>query len=469
MNNAIKIDRFMELFSGRGGNSYCFDNKTEALVLRFFEIVKKLKPMMKDSPEYKEFWVSAPRGSLDDFREIIGEDEEEEEEIDSIKDWYKLDYPDKVKWYKIQCNTYEIPDWEAPGKKKQYYGIFINDKYIFNINDPQANSFPVDGTELAEWLVKKAEKAVKLVEGGEYNEIIEKELPCKYKYGTILRKDLFDIMPEERKAIDDTVSKSISKSFLKYISKQLSGFKVEEQLGEPFRDITTRDYFEALAVGYDALDYKRRKPFFKETEDERKRYNGTTPREKYSMYADGRADGLENVPLDDHAAFEDWLNNKGPYYEFNGHHPWEVKPSMSSRFSIQFSVINEDDLIPIEEKIRMQKEGKLKARSKNYYFALSGNAYPTYLDVIKMYVAMRDEGIPVYLFGAESIVKRVREEDKIGILPEFENSFSAWYGHSEFSEDVMDFIKLDDVDDEKKRKEVIKKTRWKKPPKVELS
>lgn len=72
---------------------------------------------------------------------------------------------------------------------------------------------------------------------------------------------------------------------------------------------------------------------FMDSEKEHRRYGGVTPKELYYMFADGRDDSMSKVPLDDAGAFAEWLEQKGLYYEFNGHHPWELLPSYSTEDS----------------------------------------------------------------------------------------------------------------------------------------
>ncbi len=122
--------------------------------------------------------------------------------------------------------------------------------------------------------------------------------------------------------------------------------------------MTARIFYEACAVIYESLGVKRDVRFYlyKENETERQRYGngGLTPKEMYYAIADGRDDGLRNVPMDDPAAFENWMEMKEPYYEFNGSHPWEIIPS--------FSISNSMHLMP------------RKDRSGEYLLELSGDA-----------------------------------------------------------------------------------------------
>lgn len=104
--------------------------------------------------------------------------------------------------------------------------------------------------------------------------------------------------------------------------------------------MTARDFYEACAVCYKVVRMEQHVHFsFKDSKEEHLRYNGTTPKELYYMFADGRDDGLSCVPLDDAAAFAEWHNQKGPYYEFNGHHPWEILPSGSVEYSMHLQVM----------------------------------------------------------------------------------------------------------------------------------
>lgn len=95
--------------------------------------------------------------------------------------------------------------------------------------------------------------------------------------------------------------------------------------------------YEACAICYQAIGLEPKSHcMFVDSDEEHQRYGGVTPKELYYMYADGRDGGMSKLPLDDAAAFEEWLEQKGPHYEFNGHHPWEILPSYSTEDNGQF-------------------------------------------------------------------------------------------------------------------------------------
>lgn len=115
------------------------------------------------------------------------------------------------------------------------------------------------------------------------------------------------------------------------------------------------------------------------------------------MFADGRDDGLFGVPMDDAAAFAEWRDQKGPYYEFNGHHPWEILPSGSVEYSMHLQVMKS---------------------SNGFYYGLSGSTYHRSKDTIHSYLAMRKVGLPIKIYDGLKMAARFEETDMIGIVPQ---------------------------------------------------
>ena len=141
-----------------------------------------------------------------------------------------------------------------------------------------------------------------------YNTEIQKKLPDDYKYGVISRKDYWDIYPEDRADYRGAFKEWQIEEFLRCKDEFLTDYIP----GNCMRHMTARDFYEACAVCYKAVRMEQRVHFpFKDAKEEHLRYNGTTPKELYYMFADGRDDGLSCVPLDDAAAFAEWHNQKG--------------------------------------------------------------------------------------------------------------------------------------------------------------
>ena len=156
------------------------------------------------------------------------------------------------------------------------------------------------------------------------------------------------------------------------------------------------------------------------------------------MFADGRDDGMSKMPLDDAVAFAEWLEQKGAYYEFNGHHPWEIFPA--------FSVLESGHLYV----------GKAPG---GYYFSLSGSSKSRSKDAIRCFLALRAAGLPVRLHEGNKMQARLEEKDMIGIVPE---GRTARYVYSIMGYDFLDAVHLYDGD---KPEQVAEKAIWK--PEIE--
>ena len=144
---------------------------------------------------------------------------------------------------------------------------------------------------------------------------------------------------------------------------------------------------------------------YQETDTERAHYGGIeqTPKELYYALADGRDNGLKNVSMDDPAAFKEWRDRKGPYYEFNGSHPWEIIPS--------FSISNSMHLTPCEN------------TSGECYFDLSGESPARMPDTIFASNALYEAGIPFEINGLDKIFARIEGKDFIPVVPIYESTF----------------------------------------------
>ena len=116
----------------------------------------------------------------------------------------------------------------------------------------------------------------------------------------------------------------------------------------------------------------------------------------YYANADGRDDGLKNVPLDDPRAYEEWKQYKAPYYEFNGSHPWEIIPAFSISLSMHLFPTRTDS---------------------GYYIRLSGESNLRAPETIVAANALVKAGYPVLVDDYNKIINRIDGEDNLKIIP----------------------------------------------------
>ena len=387
------IDRIKDI--NHGWESFAAGEKTAPLIIRLAEILDEMEPQGDDN--LHTIWITARRPTFRQFyNRHYGYDEPYKEAsaktIESAKAEYAYDYPLPEVWYRLSVKHFTRSSGEA------FYAFFIDYNLIFTINDCNQRE-EYDDEELLEWAIRESEAFIACVRNGTYVERILERIPYIYREGTIKRRDLWEADPEAKKAFFKPYRKREIKKFYSY-------FKSDRPDNPLLHEMTARKYYEACAVVYHALGIHRKTLDYryKETEAERERYGGVaqTPKEMYYSRADGRDDGLKNVPMDDPLAFEEWDSGKGPYYESNGSHPWEIIPSFSTSFSMH--------MYPV------------KKENNGYCFCLSGSTSFRAPETIIAANALYEAGYPVEVYGMDEITDRIEGNDSLSVVPKSDHT-----------------------------------------------
>ena len=382
--HALRVELWIRMLQRSGFECAKLDESSQGMLRKLFEITDVLNPVGDD--DLKMFWITAKRPTIRQYKASLGDDEISDEELRSE---YQRDYPRMKKWYKVRMVRHG-------NAEQEFLGVVLNDDYLLAINDPNDRGFPVDATEFIEWLIEQATDVVERVKAGTYNTETEKELPKEYRYGKILRKDYWDVYSEEREAYRSQFTQQEIDEFLAITSELNEDHSLDWTPDNAWDSMTARQYYEACGVVFKTLGLtsKGEKWRYTDSEEEKQRYGDPTPKEQYYMFADGRDDGLRNVPMDDPKELENWLNEKGDYYEFNGSHPWEIRSSFSISFSMHLGI--------------HQRNGK-------YFLYISGEAYSRSAETIKAFLALRHAGYPVELVRGKQMANRLTETDYIEI------------------------------------------------------
>jgi len=428
---SLEVDYYSYWF-----NPSAADEETKKEIIELFRIAGQIAPLKTDS-ERREFWITASKGTIEEFRQRYrqryDEDASEEELQRAFGEYDQDEY-----WYKLTL-VHFYDTWQ----EEEFYGIFLNNRYLLAINDRNANGYPVDARDLIRWMQQETHKVIHELQENTYNERVSRELPYKLRYGMISRKNYWDIYPEHRKFFREAVPLSEAERFLAY-KQMLRKESIDEHEPENCREeLTARDFFEACSCGYKALNLRLRRCWrFKDSEKEHARYGGATPKEMYYMFADGRDEGLMQVPMDDPDEFAMWIDGKGKYRDLHGGHPYEILPSMDPQNSLHLYV---------------------SKCEKGYYFSLTGATLFRCSDTMIFYNALKDNGYPVTLEGMDIIAARLEETDDIGLVPDFACTL---YRDKHFPKAVADLEHLSDGDH---AEQVIAKTRWLEIEKVFLN
>lgn len=371
-----------------------YDAESCKLLNEFFALIKQIAPISQNGA--KVLWLRAERGPIEDFgsaKEEIAEGnfETEDEFIAEWKSWF----PDELKWYQLQAIEDEATGYRAVMLRHSY--VIVQDKH----RDPVG--FPMDISELVQWLIDGVKDCIDMLKAGIYNSFIEENLPPQHRTGTICRKDFWDVWPDARADFFKGISAADIAEFIEKASSQTENYKT---IDGRLPSMTANDFFRFCAIGYAENGYEG---------------CGKTPKEQYYLHADGRDEGLQDIDADSPEAFHTWLHDRA----HRGGHPWEVcRGGNSTHIALQ----------PVEDE-------------HGYVLFLAGDAWNRTVETVKFYLALTRANIPTYLVKAKLLAERLAEREIIGIVPEgvFPSYCENWFP----GEGIIDFMNLPDEDREK--------------------
>ena len=238
----------------------------------------------------RELWLRADRGAIEalgDMEELLEYGDFENEA--AVEAYWNDMYPDDEYWYFLQT----IED-----KDTGYRAIFLAHKFVVEIEPRKHHdTYPHNISAFIEWMISEVKRCVAELEAGTYNDYVRNNLPVRHRTGTIVRKELYDIFPEEREVFFADLSMEDREAFIKLATNEDPQHRLES--------ITANDFYRFCSYGYAANHYEG---------------GGLSPRDQYRRHADGRDAGLGKIDPNSPEEFEQWLTNRNRL----GGHPWEV-------------------------------------------------------------------------------------------------------------------------------------------------
>ncbi len=349
-----------------------------------------------ESDDYRSVWLEVLRGSIGDFGdfESYRDDGEVEtyEEFETLwKDWY----PDETKWYQFATSKY---------KTDLYF--YLNSKLLIQIGEDSEPAtspayVPEHYSPFFQSLDEKVQEVVEKLKSDPkaYQDYIEKNLPYSKRVGRILRKDFWEIVGDDAWRQD----KNLGEDLIRKLSLLIEEHGDSEERAV-IREITADDFFHYCEICYDANGYFG--------EDQTK----LTSREKYKRMADGRHGGLPDIEGDSPGALSQWFRDGAGM----GGHPWEIcRGGNSTHISLYVHSV-----------------------AGEWQVTLAGSSNNRVEETVRMAVALHEHGIPFDLREAEEILRMIKGEDYIGIVPE---GIIPRYCHSYFPKEdrIIDFMNID--------------------------
>ncbi|MCL2711803.1 MAG: hypothetical protein FWD37_00805 [Methanomassiliicoccaceae archaeon] len=380
-----------------GQDTLAVDETTKEVIHTIFEELQSLEICGHD--EMRKFWFTVPRGTIEDFGDY--DEYLECEEVSNHKEFEELwlyHYPKPVKWYEFTA-----VHWNG------WYSILVNRELVLQIQgEERKKEYPEDRSRLAKWLLSVVNEVIASVRNGTYNDPVRANLPYERRRGKILRKDYWQIFPEEK----EWHLKEISQQEIDRFVLQMESQSDDSPKGR-LKEMTAGKFFDCCRLGYEANNYK-----------------GTdelSAKELYQKHGyDFNSDLLDLNP-DSAKEFCDMVKSR----QYNGH-PWRVCSGGSST-SISIYPANDE---------------------KGWYLSLSGSCRGRSVETIKFYLALTDAGIPVYLNDGKELANMITGRDHIGIVPEgiFPRYCSSWFP----KEPIIDYMNLR----RERAEEIIAATYW---------
>ena len=400
MLTAPELDRYISRYDKRSvaDERDRFSEKSWKKIKELYEILDKIEPSGQDNEHVLYFKL--PRGKIRDYGKYedylaCGEVENEKEFIEL----WKYYYPKEEKWYSMFTKHFTRGN-------NEFYALGFNNKLVIQNEEIYDSNYSDDISDIMEELIIIVKEIISKMENNSYNSYIENNLDKRLRYGTIARKDYYDLFKNIREDYLKNLTQEEINKFEENVKWQMNlpknpnnKWKLSIEIGR-LEKINANEFYSYCLLGYNANKYDK--------------HEGLTAKQAYYIYADGRDENLKYIDENSYDEFTDWLHNK-----VKGGHPWEVcRGGNSTHISLY---VGEDE--------------------NGFYLKISGKSYVRSIETIKFYNAIRDAGVPVFLCDAEELLNRVKEVDKIGVVPD--DTITMYQELSLENEKIVDFVHLD--------------------------
>lgn len=279
-------------------------------------------------------------------------------------------------------------------------GVYLGeDKFDFDFSHVLINyrSMLESADDVLDWLnvVEKDPAAA--------NRRIALEYPPDYRMGIIPRS------VAERYVPGLSIGKALGKAKSKEFSDIFDSGYFDNNENAFCEDMTANKFFEYCRIAYIA------------SEEKRDHLNKSlSAREMYDEYSDGRYGALLDIDPDSPKQFLDWLDGKIPCERHGGDHPWEIKRGgNSTHIDLYVCRPNDHDWFLVDKKSKSKPSLTVKV-------GLRGHHIGRIVETVKMFLAIKKAGLPIWISDPKSVRNRILGLDWIGIIPEYDYLHYGW-------------------------------------------
>lgn len=376
------------------------DKKSKKIFDEIFELIVPIKPLNDNN--YRELWLTAERGTRTEINKLLDKEDR------YTKEEFNQCYPNRLYWYKmgaVDVNGFKIIQLRS---------------LKFVVEEPKFVEIEgYDYSEILSWLKSAIGAALTDLREGTYNQKVKDELPYELRYGVILRKDYWGELPEIKNEALKGISKDDIERFIEYAENEGDNYIPLERI----QSMTFNKYFEIAYYGYKNAGWVK---------------DNESPEKHFFHHCEDFGGGV--IYHLNYASVEDFEH----YYKVESHryggHPWGIVRG-SSRSRIMLYPRKTDD---------------------GYYFEFTGDPNWSIFEIVKLYLGLKDNHVPVALRNKEAILKYLRAEDYVGFVPHTEVPV---YCQNKFKHYHVDDFRH--YNDEIHRK-IFEKIEWQDYDKIEL-
>ena len=338
-------------------NGYYLEDEKDLKLFEKIESIFRELPPSDDQLDYRCLWISIPRGPIEDFGDFEDFKEEGLSYEDFVSHW-KCEHPDDADWYVLQYER--IPD----GRRYIVLGRLV---LFYGNGEKEFRRRSRNHTNLLEWLTVVLREQVDSVKAGTYRDRVLKELPLGYRKGVVRRSDVWKSGFWTKEAdLDGTTDEDIERF------SELVGNGIEDVPDKRIPSMTLNDYLALCSMCFRIRGENT---------------DGMSLKEQYKRFADGRDEGMLELDPDDPDAFRQFQRN------VRSGHVWEI------RFGHGYSRMH---LYPMNDE-------------RGWYLVLRGCFDRT--DFIHIALSLSEKGMPVEVMESTKVLRAIRGEDGIGIVP----------------------------------------------------
>ena len=394
---APKFDKLLRIYDGKNDLNTRYEcNEVKERILKLFDTLSKIKPI---DDEKRALYFSVKKGSIKDFCNFNKLKEQGEfTSYEEFVDYFNSLYTKDEYWYRL-----------TSVRNEEYYVLCINNRCILNVDMKGEDDFQdLELVKLIDFLIKKVNECIKKLEKGTYNTYISKNLPYQNRYGTIKRSDYWLVNP----LVKEKFMSELSLEEIAYFNE-----KAKEKTNKRIKDMTASKYFKCARLAYESLNYDTA---------------NLDDKDLYLRYSGGGYGDLGKININSVRKFDEWFKK-----DKVGGHPWEIIMG-ASLTRINLYVLHDEN---------------------GYYLALDGRRILRMIELVKIYLALEKNNVPVEIRNVDIIKKAINGDDYLGIVPRY--NFLV-YCNSYFKKNAPEeFVYLDDM-------KLVKYVEWEELENIEL-